>query len=538
MPHKEFPARPNLEQYRKQAKALSRACALGDAEALERIRQFHPQPSKRPLTLADAQLVIAREHGIDSWPRLAREIERLLLTQSLQSIQDPVAAFLIAASVPREGDHAAGTLEEAEAIRARFPQVARANIFTAAVLGDAVAVREFMARDASSARAKGGIYDWDAVTYLCFSRYLRIDKARSDAFVQTAEMLLDAGASPNTGWYEMIDHPNPRQILESALYGAAGLAQNADLTRLLLERGADPNADEETAYHVPESYDNSVMEVLLKSGKLDAKHLCWLLVRKADWHDFDGMKMALEYGADPNQMTRWGRNALQHAIQRDNSLAILELLLDHGANPLWANALDGITSAAMAARKGRGDFLRAMGARKIDIRLEGADVLIAACAKGDAGAARALARERPEWVTDVRLSGGTLLADFAGNGNRDGIACLLELGVPVDERYGGDAYFDEAKGATALHVAAWRGWPEVARLLLEHGADVNAKDGRGRTALQLAIRACVDSYWKWRRSPEWVKPFLDARAGLEGVEIPCGYDEVDALLREYVAPKK
>jgi ankyrin repeat protein len=533
MPHKEFPARPSLEQYRKQAKELSRACALGDAESLERLRQFHPHPPTRIVTLADAQLVIAREHGIDSWPKFAREIERILLTQSMQVVHDPVEAFLIAASVPRKDDHKAGTLQEADAILTLYPQVARANIYTAAVLGDAAGVRDFLAKDARLAKENGGVYAWDAVTYLCFSRYLRLDKSRNDAFVETLRALLDAGAHAQTGWYETIDHPNPRKILESALYGAAGLAQNVDVTRLLLEYGADPSADEETAYHVPEGYDNSVMQVLLESGKLDATHTCWLLVRKADWHDLDGMRMALEYGADPNLMPRWGRNALQHAIQRDNSLEILELLLDHGANPLLRAAQDGCTSAAMAAHKGRGDFLLALEERGVDPHFDGADQLIAACARGDREQARKLASEDPEMLFLMRPFGGHLLAEFAGVGNGEGIDCLLELGIPVDARYGGDAYFDEAPDSTALHVAAWRGWPETTKLLLARGADVNAKDGRGRTPLQRAIAACTNSYWKRRRTPEWVEPLLKAGATLEGIEIPCGYEEVDTLLKQY-----
>ena len=101
---------------------------------------------------------------------------------------------------------------------------------------------------------KADPYGWDALTHLCFSRYLRLDAARSDAFVRTARALLDAGASANTGWYEMIDYPNPRPVLESAIYGAAGVAHHAGLTRLLLDYGADPN-DEETPYHAAEEYD-------------------------------------------------------------------------------------------------------------------------------------------------------------------------------------------------------------------------------------------------------------------------------------------
>jgi hypothetical protein len=82
--------------------------------------------------------------------------------------------------------------------------------------------------------------------------------------------LLDAGASPNTGWIEMIDHPNPRPLFEAVIYGAAAIAQHAELTRLLLERGADPN-DEETAYHVVETRDNTVLKILLESGKLNER---------------------------------------------------------------------------------------------------------------------------------------------------------------------------------------------------------------------------------------------------------------------------
>ncbi len=105
--------------------------------------------------------------------------------------------------------------------------------------------------------AKAGPYDWDALTYLCFSRYLRIDRARSDGFVRAAKALLDAGANANTGWME--NDYEPRGTWESVIYGAAGMAQHAELTRLLLEYGADPN-DDETAYHAAETRDNSGFE--------------------------------------------------------------------------------------------------------------------------------------------------------------------------------------------------------------------------------------------------------------------------------------
>jgi ankyrin repeat protein len=74
-------------------------------------------------------------------------------------------------------------------------------------------------------------------------------------------------------------------------------------------------------------------------------------------------------------------------------------------------------------------------------------------------------------------------------------------------------------------------WPDTVKLLIERGSPVNARDAKGRTPLMLAVRACVDSYWKWRRTPEHVKALLDAGATIDEIEIPCGYDDVDKLLR-------
>ena len=83
MPERELPSRPDLEQYKKQAKDLVRAHARAAPEALARIRDFHPR--LRGLTdldiqsaafqLCDAQWIIAREHAFESWPKFARHLQ-------------------------------------------------------------------------------------------------------------------------------------------------------------------------------------------------------------------------------------------------------------------------------------------------------------------------------------------------------------------------------------------------------------------------------------------------------------------------------
>jgi hypothetical protein len=209
----------------------------------------------------------------------------------------------------------------------------------------------------------------------------------------------------------------------------------------------------------------------------------------------------------------------------------VELLLDHGADPTLRQ--EGEPAVAMAARRGRGDLLALFEERGFPLELQGADRLIAACARNDAEAVRSIAGQSPELAREVVAQGGRLLAEFAGNGNTEGVRHLLELGVPVTAVYEGDGYFEIAKESTALHVGAWRARPATVELLIERGAPVDAPDGRGRTPLALAVRACVDSYWTERRSPASVQALLRAGAPVNGIAIPCGYAEVDELLRQY-----
>jgi ankyrin repeat protein len=450
--------------------------------------------------------------------------------------QDPLTDFIVAACVPLDTGHASGTLERANAILVTNPAIATRDIYTSAILGDEPSVRRFLALDPTQATAKDGPHRWDALTYLCFSRYLRLDPARSSGFVRAAEALLTAGASASTGFFSNEHQPEPE--FESVLYGAAGVAHNAELTRLLLERGADPN-DGEVSYHAPEGWDNAALKVLVESGKLTQNSLATMLLRKADWHDAEGIHYLLEHGADPNRTTHWGLTALHQAVRRDNDLKILELFLDHGADPTLAShgspTNQTATSAiSIAARRGRRDILDLFARRAVPMQFTGIERLVAACARNDATAARSLVEHEPQMVTQLRAEGGKLIAEFAGNGNTEGVKLLLELGVDVRSVYDeGDGYFDVARNSTALHVAAWRARHSTVKLLIERLASVDVLDAKGRTPLALAVRACVDSYWQGRRSAESVRLLLQAGASVRNVAFPSGYVEVDELLEAH-----
>jgi hypothetical protein len=78
-----LPAKPSLENLRKQAKTLQKAWEAGTPETLARIRSAHPKYAKhtdaqlRALEpkLTDCQLVLAREAGFESWRQLRVAIE-------------------------------------------------------------------------------------------------------------------------------------------------------------------------------------------------------------------------------------------------------------------------------------------------------------------------------------------------------------------------------------------------------------------------------------------------------------------------------
>jgi len=72
---KRLPSHPSLESIRKQAKKLLRHFGAGDPDALARVRAELPAPTL-PLSLRDAQLVLAREYGYAGWQDLRAEAIR------------------------------------------------------------------------------------------------------------------------------------------------------------------------------------------------------------------------------------------------------------------------------------------------------------------------------------------------------------------------------------------------------------------------------------------------------------------------------
>src|SRR5688572_29852201 len=108
-----LPPRPSLEQYRKRAKDLVKACKSSDDVALQScvqswLRGASPHHADSVLVhareqlgqdcaLSKAQFVIARAHGFMSWPRFVHHIESL-------TSHTPISEFEQAADAIIHGD--------------------------------------------------------------------------------------------------------------------------------------------------------------------------------------------------------------------------------------------------------------------------------------------------------------------------------------------------------------------------------------------------------------------------------------------------
>jgi ankyrin repeat protein len=260
-----------------------------------------------------------------------------------------------------------------------------------------------------------------------------------------------------------------------------------DLTSLaaLLKAGADPNAAEPRGgttplMHTAASGSLESMRMLLDKGaSVNAANGAGLTALMMSVTDADKVSLLLERGADVNAVTKRGRSALLLAAMSDNSAGIVRLLMAKGADPKVVDVLK--VNALNAAV--RGDDLETI--RMI----------------ADAGIA-------PD---DPDFTGSTPAIGAAFNVNVPAVKLLLAKGANVNA-VSGDGAFQKVKAGTIalgnwtpLLAAATSGSPEMMAVLLDAGADVNARDVRGMTPLMLAV--ATD-----RHNPDVVRMLIDRKA--------------------------
>ncbi len=86
-PTRKLPQQPSLEQLRKQAKDLLEQYRAGDPAAVAEVEQFEREPDRPAFALNDAQRVLARAYGYESWPKLKVFVDGVSVAKLAEAVK-------------------------------------------------------------------------------------------------------------------------------------------------------------------------------------------------------------------------------------------------------------------------------------------------------------------------------------------------------------------------------------------------------------------------------------------------------------------
>jgi Ankyrin repeats (3 copies) len=513
-----LPDRPDLDQLRRQAKELRNAARRADPRALARVRPYRAPGA--PVTLAAAQLVVAREHGCSSWPQLKATVEERLMDR-----EQTVRAF-VRASVT-------GHTDRARRLFAADPSLATHNIWSAAVLGEAAHVTRLLSRDSSLAVRPDADSGWTPLLAVCNSRWHQLDPARGPGLRTVADALLDAGADPNTSVGRVPEFGHC-----STLYAAAGLANHPELAELLLVRGADPDT-RAALYHAAFLRDHVCLRLLLDAGARAEGGDALAAAISVD--DAEAVRLLLGAGIDPERPLppeALGESyapeppvgAVHAAVEFQCGIELIAQLLKRGANP-DGHGQDGRSAYRLAVRQGRTEVVELLGSHGARDDATDIDRFLGACERGDRAEAERWLAARPGIVGELTGQDHRAIAQAADRGDIGAVRLMLDLEFPLNAPVGDD-------GATPLHAAAGAGAAGLVAFLLEHGADIEAPDTTwGATPL---CWASVGSGFRLGHNPHadrvaTVRLLIDAGASTDGVWVAGKppSDEVATVLHDH-----
>jgi hypothetical protein len=479
VPTLDLPERPDLDSFRRQARSLQRAVRAGDAGALARLSHHYPGGAagdRTGLPLAAAQLVVAREYGFASWPRLRQYLATVAehgweTGLGAVAVADPADEFCRLACLTYGREDGPARWAEARRLIAEHPDLTTANIWAAAVAARPDDVDRLLAARPQRATERGGPFRWRPLFYLAYSR---LDPAVSaERVLAVAQQLLAAGADANEG-YLFDALPSPFTVL-TGVFGLGELGPRNQprhphwqaLGRLLLDAGADPN-DAQTLYNGMFTPDDSHLELLFAYGLGTSEDGTW--------------RTRIPDSDTPAQMLR---TQLRWAVEHHQPDRV-RLLAEHGIDvrsPFEGDGLawapgDGRTPVELAHLYGDTEitgYLIAQGATP-----PGPDPvseLIAAAFRADRCTLDRIRAEHPGAVVQARRTRPGLMVWAATQAPVETTTLLAELGFDINAYGRGDAPIDEP-WETALHHSAGTGNLALTRRLLDLGADPNLRDQR------------------------------------------------------------
>jgi ankyrin repeat protein len=503
---KTLPANPNLDYDRKQAKALLKAYQAGDAEATERVRAAHPRlenvlDKTIPLDefkLSDAQLVIAREYGFSSWPKLKHHIETVQagLDKTFEQFAEAVQHENVA--------QVRALLKTTPALATRINDPAMNFDAPAIVIAASRNNRELvdtLIENGADVNAKS---EWWAGAY----GTLHNTNPEMVTYLIERGAKVDIHAATMRGMMDVLD---TLLAADPALVNAKGpdgqrplhFSRSTAMIDYLLEHGADINARDV-------DHCGTAAQYLVAEHPDLARHL---LGRGAEADIF--MACAL------------GDSALVKTILDTDSDVVNKRIggVDYPPVPpapgghIYTYNLGANRSPFQIARKYSQDAV-------LQLLLENSSPLrrfVAACERADAETVRTILKDSPDIAQTLSDQDKRLLVDAAWNHDLAGVKLMLEAGF--------DSAAARTDGFTALHCAAFHGFVDIVKLLLQYRPALEQKNDYGGTALSTAIYGATHSWRHDGNFPATIEALIQAGSKVEPESIPSGSEVIDVILR-------
>jgi cytohesin len=312
-------------------------------------------------------------------------------------------------------------------------------------------------------------------------------EAAKKADIEQVKSLITQGADVDAEWGSVFNKSegDPLLLRKFGLNDSTPLwhavdSKNIDVVKLIIE--ADPNVN--AGYWPPlcmavDVNNTAIAKYLIDHGA-QIDYSDWGPLQEASTFKEDNIEMVkllIARGADINGGD-WP--ALHTALMKTQRRDLVELLIQQGAD---VNAKDvwGFTPLYYAIRNDESDFVDILIAKGADVNAvsRGGIPLQAAVHVGKREAVQSLI-EAGAYIDAKNEKGRTALHFAAMLDYRDILELLLDKGADVNAK-------DEEHGYTALHHAARLGKRNAAEMLIAKGANINAKDKQGHTPLYVAV---------------------------------------------------